>query len=121
VEKHHGSACGANRPPLLTIGLVAGNRILTGSDMDKQNGWWSKLILGPIFAVIGFFYRVHMANRERLVRLLRRPWIAMAIKVAVMLILILWIAVWLLTPEETRKELSKMLTDFWAGFQSSPK
>lgn len=33
--------------------------------MDKQNGWWSKLILGPFFAVIGYFYRVYTANRDR--------------------------------------------------------
>jgi hypothetical protein len=86
--------------------------------MDKLNEWFSKLILGPIFAVIGYFYRMHMVNRERLARLLRHRWIAIMGKTAIVLILFLWFAIWFFTPDESRKELSEIINEIWGGFKS---
>ena len=87
--------------------------------MGAHNDHWSKFLLGPIFAVIGFFYRAYMANRERVARLLGGRWISRIIKAAMVLTLILWFAIWLLAPEESRKELTEMAKEFWGGLTQS--
>jgi len=67
---------------------------------------WIDFLYGPIFRVIGFFYRVYTANRARVDRLLGNARVAGLMKALAILVLICWILVWYLAPEESRRLLT---------------
>lgn len=87
--------------------------------MDKQKTWYSILLLNPVFIVIGYFYRTHKANRERLSRLLGQRWIALIGKAIIVSVLVLWVAIWYITPDSSRKGLNDIIHDFMGGFNTS--
>lgn len=74
--------------------------------MPRSVSEWIEFLYGPIFRVIGFFYRVYTANRARLNRVLRMPRVASLLRALAIIVLIGWILVWYLAPEESRHVLT---------------
>jgi len=68
---------------------------------------WIEFLYGPIFKVIGFFYRVYTANRARLDRVLGNARIAGLLRALAVIVLIGWILVWALAPEDSRHRLTE--------------
>jgi len=67
---------------------------------------WIEFLYGPIFRVIGFFYRVYTANRARLNRMLGNARVAGLLRALAIVVLIGWILVWYLAPDESRNRLT---------------
>jgi len=67
---------------------------------------WIEFLYGPIFRVIGFFYRIYTANRARLDRVLGNARVAGLLRALAVLLLIGWILVWYLAPEDNRHRLT---------------
>ncbi|MFT5220737.1 MAG: bacteriorhodopsin [Planctomycetota bacterium] len=55
---------------------------------------WLNFLYGPIFKVIGFFYRIYTANRARVENLKSNSLVATTFKTVTVLIFIAWITVW---------------------------
>jgi hypothetical protein len=79
----------------------------TGAFVSKTFSQWMDFLYGPIFRVIGFFYRVFTANRARVARLKANTKVAAALKILALLMLFGWIATWYLAPEEYRNRLNE--------------
>lgn len=62
---------------------------------------WYSFLFGPPFKLIGFFYRTYHANRVRLAALVSKPRVSSGLRTVMVLTLVLWIATWLIVPNET--------------------
>ena len=62
-------------------------------------------LYGPLFRVIGFFYRVYSANRARLQKLKANERVSSFIKFMTMLILLGWILIWYFASDQSRTRL----------------
>ena len=68
---------------------------------------WIDFLYGPIFRVIGFFYRIYSANRARVDRLRENARVAGLLRALAVIVLIGWILVWYLAPDERRHRLTE--------------
>lgn len=73
--------------------------------MRKAYPKWVVFLYGPIFRIIGFFYRIYTANRTRLQNLKANEKVSSIIKFTAILILLGWILTWYLASEESRDSL----------------
>ena len=73
--------------------------------MQKQYSRWIEILYGPFFRIIGFFYRVFTANRERVARLQANEKVSAFIRIMAIMVLLGWILIWYLTPDESRTNL----------------
>ena len=74
--------------------------------VNKSLSEWIDFLYGPIFRVIGFFYRVYTANRARFERFKQNAGIATALRALAMLMLVGWLLVWYFAPDDSRDRLS---------------
>jgi hypothetical protein len=86
--------------------------------MAKRRTDWVKILYGPLFTIIGFFYRSYRINRDRVARVMSTPWAASLFRVAVLLTFIAWIGVWLLASDESRHRLTQAVQDTWRAVTS---
>ena len=68
---------------------------------------WIDFLYGPFFRVIGFFYRIYSANRARFDRLRENARVAGLLRALAVIVLIGWILVWYLAPDERRHRLTE--------------
>ena len=68
---------------------------------------WIEFLYGPFFRVIGFFYRIYSANRARFERLRENARVAGLLRALAVIVLIGWILVWYLAPDERRHRLTE--------------
>ena len=73
--------------------------------MQKPYSRWIEILYGPFFRIIGFFYRVFTANRERVARLQANEKVSAFIRVVTILVLLGWMLIWYFTPDESRTNL----------------
>ena len=71
---------------------------------------------GPIFKVIGFFYRTYTANRRRLTEIKSKRGVAAVIQVLAIIFLLGWILIWIFAPEEYRTRLTDEIEKSIGGF-----
>jgi hypothetical protein len=83
--------------------------------VNKSFSEWIDFLYGPIFRVIGFFYRVYTANRARFERFKQSAGIATALRALAVLILIGWILVWYFAPDDSRDRLSEEIRKTFGG------
>ena len=74
--------------------------------MPRSFKEWIEFLYGPIFRVIGFFYRVYIANRARVDRLLQNQRVASLLRALTVILLLGWILVWALAPDDDRHRLT---------------
>ena len=74
---------------------------------------------GPIFKVIGFFYRTYSANRQRISDIKSKRNVAAAIQILAIIFLIGWILIWIFAPEESRNRLTEEIEKSIGGFGST--
>jgi len=87
--------------------------------VQKPYPKWLVFLYGPIFRVIGFFYRVYSANRARLQKLKTNEKVASFIKFMTILILLGWILVWYFASEQSRTSLVDDVKQSIGGLNSS--
>ena len=75
--------------------------------MNKSFAEWIDFLYGPIFRVIGFFYRVYTANRARVDRFKQTAGIATLLRALAVMVLIGWILVWYFAPDDSRDRLNE--------------
>jgi hypothetical protein len=86
--------------------------------MQKKYAKWIDFLYGPIFRVIGFFYRNYSANRARVARLKASPRVSAFFRVVTVLLLVGWILIWLFAPEESRNRLTDEVRQTIGGIES---
>lgn len=74
--------------------------------MGKSFAEWIDFLYGPIFRVIGFFYRIFTANRARFERIRQSAGIALLLRALAVLILVGWFLVWYFAPNDSRNRLT---------------
>lgn len=85
----------------------------------KSFSGWIDFLYGPLFRVMGFFYRVFTANRTRIANLKANKMISAGIKYLAMLILVGWILIWFFASDESRSRLSDEIRQTIGGFGSA--
>lgn len=86
--------------------------------MQKSFPKWVEFLYGPLFSVIGFFYRTYTANRARFASLKSSKKVAAFLRFMAMLILIAWIAIWFFASEESRTRLVDDIRNSIGGLES---
>lgn len=89
--------------------------------MAKPNQQWIQILYGPIFKVIGFFYRAYTTNRGWVDDLKSREKIASFIRNAAVIILLGWILIWYLAPEGSSDRLTEEVKETIGGLKSLPE
>jgi hypothetical protein len=79
---------------------------------------WIDFLYGPIFKVIGFFYRIYKANRDRVASLTERKKIASLLQNGAVILLIAWILIWFFASEESRSRLTEEVKQSIGGLSS---
>lgn len=74
--------------------------------MARPPAPWMKLLFGPSLWLIGLFYRSYTANRDRVARLMARPWVSSLFKAVVVVTFLAWILIWMFASEESRTRLT---------------
>jgi len=82
---------------------------------------WIDFLYGPIFKVIGFFYRIYKTNRERVAGLTSRKKIASLLQNGAVILLIAWILIWFFASDESRSRLTQQVQESIGSFSSEPK
>lgn len=85
--------------------------------MTRYQSNWLKLLFGPSLWLIGFFYRSYTANRDRLARLMARPWVSVAFKTVVVATFLAWILIWLFASDESRTRLTDTIKEQLRGLE----
>ena len=88
--------------------------------MQKSLAKWIDFLYGPLFRVVGFFYRVYTANRTRIANLKANEMISAGIKYLAMLILVGWILIWFFASEGSRTRLTEEVKQS-IGFEVKPE
>jgi hypothetical protein len=73
--------------------------------VQKPYSRWIEILYGPFFKIIGFFYRVFTANRERVARLKANEKVSAFIRIMTILVLLGWILIWYFASDESRTSL----------------
>jgi hypothetical protein len=68
---------------------------------------WIDFLYGPIFRVIGFFYRIYKSNRIRVSSLTDRKTIAILLQNAAVILLMAWMLIWFFASDESRNRLTQ--------------
>ena len=87
--------------------------------MVKPYQKWIEFLYGPIFKVIGFFYRAYTTNRGWVDDLLSREKVASFLRNAAVIILLGWILIWYLAPEGSSDRLTEEVKETIGGLKSS--
>ena len=74
--------------------------------MQKSFSKWINFLYGPLFAVIGFFYRSYTANRARVERIKENKKVSAALKFITVMVLLGWILIWMFASDESRHRLT---------------
>jgi hypothetical protein len=74
--------------------------------VGKSFSQWIDFLYGQIFRVIGFFYRTYTANRTRVARIRENAGVAAVLRVLAVLLLVGWILIWYLAPDDSRDRLN---------------
>jgi len=82
---------------------------------------WIDFLYGPIFKVIGFFYRIYKTNRDRVTRLTSRKKVASLLQNAAVILLIAWILIWFFASDESRNRLTQEVQESIGGLGSQPE
>jgi hypothetical protein len=82
---------------------------------------WIDFLYGPIFKVIGFFYRIYRANRDRVATLTGREKVASLLQNGAVILLIVWILIWFFASDESRNRLTQEVQESIGGFSSQPE
>jgi hypothetical protein len=82
---------------------------------------WIQILYGPIFKVIGFFYRAYTTNRGWVDDLKSREKVASFIRNAAVIILLGWILIWYLSPEGSSDRLTEEVKETIGGLKSLPE
>jgi len=84
----------------------------------KPNQTWIQILYGPLFKVIGFFYRAYTTNRGWVGDLKSQEKIASFIRNAAVIILLGWILIWYLAPEGSSDRLTEEVKETIGGMKS---
>ena len=87
--------------------------------MGKSFSQWVDFLYGPIFRVIGFFYRTYTANRARVARIRENAGVAVVLRVLAVLLLVGWILVWYFAPDESRDRLADEIRQIFGEYGES--
>ena len=87
--------------------------------MAKPYQQWIQFLYGPIFKVIGFFYRAYTTNRGLIDNLKSQDKMASFIRNASIIILLGWILIWYLAPEGSSDRLTEEVKETIGGMKSS--
>jgi hypothetical protein len=82
---------------------------------------WIDFLYGPIFRVIGFFYRIYKTNRDRVERLTSRKKLASLLQNGAVILLIVWILIWFFASDESRNRLTQEVQESIGGLGSQPE
>ena len=82
---------------------------------------WIDFLYGPIFKLIGFFYRIYKANRDRVARLTSRQKMASLLQNGAVILLIAWILIWFFASDESRNRLTEEVQESIGNLSSQPK
>jgi len=82
---------------------------------------WIDFLYGPIFKVIGFFYRIYKTNRDRVARLTSRKKIASLIQNGAVILLVAWLLIWFFASDESRNRLTQEVQESIGGLGSQPE
>ena len=115
LRKHHST----NSGPLKVECRVHSLIFIYIINVRKAYPKWVIFLYGPIFRVIGFFYRVYTANRTRLQKLKANETVSSLIKFTTILILLGWLLTWYLASEESRDSLVDDVKQSIGGLKSS--
>ena len=88
--------------------------------VGKSFTQWIDFLYGPIFRVIGFFYRVYTANRARVERFKQGAGISVVLKSLTVLVLIGWILVWYFAPDDSRDRLTQEVMKTFGATEQTP-
>ena len=77
-----------------------------------------QFLYGPIFAVLDFFMRNYKANRERLEGITSREKISTWLQYVAIAVLVIWLAVWIITPKGEQNRLSDEVKSSIGAIQS---
>ena len=61
-----------------------------------------QFLYGPYFKVVGFFYRIYTANRERVERLKANQTFSALLRGLTVLVLVGWILIWMFASDDSR-------------------
>jgi len=84
----------------------------------KPNQTWIQILYGPLFKVIGFFYRAYTTNRGWVDDLKSQEKVASFIRNAAVIILLGWILIWYLAPEGSSDRLTEEVKESIDGMKS---
>ena len=73
--------------------------------MQKSFEQWMDFLYGPIFKVIGFFYRIYTANRARAENIKANHMVSALIKFMTLSLLLGWILIWYLADNTNQSSL----------------
>jgi hypothetical protein len=85
----------------------------------KSFSEWIEFLYGPIFRVIGFFYRTYTANRARFARVTESAGVSLILKAMAVLLLVGWLLVWYFATDEDRTRLTDEVQRSLQGFGGS--
>ena len=86
--------------------------------MQKSFPKWVEFLYGPLFSVIGFFYRTYTANRARFAHFKSSTKVAGFLRFMAMLVLVAWITIWFFASEESRTRLVDDIKNSIGGIES---
>jgi hypothetical protein len=84
--------------------------------VQKSYPRWIEFLYGPLFKVIGFFYRTYTANRARLESLKANAKVAVFFKLLAVAVLVGWILIWLFASDASRTRLTDEVKQSIGGF-----
>ena len=73
--------------------------------VQKPYARWIEILYGPLFKIIGFFYRTYTTNRARVERLKANAKVSSFIRWMTIFILLGWILIWYFASDESRTRL----------------
>lgn len=80
---------------------------------------WIQILFGPLFKIIGFFYRSYKLNRQRVKTLKQRPGFAKIVKAGMLLTIVVWLGIWFFATEESRNSLTEQVRQSLDGVLGS--
>lgn len=92
---------------IYAAGVLLCSGLRQGNSLQNSFSKWINFLYGPLFAVIGFFYRTYTANRERVERLKANQTVSSVLKFITILVLLGWILVWMFASDESRNRLTE--------------
>jgi hypothetical protein len=75
-------------------------------------------LYGPIFKVIGFFYRIYTANTKRFSNLVAGNKLSSLMQNGAVLLVVIWILVWFFASEESRGKLTREVKEGIGNFST---